>query len=66
MTGNQVWSETMGHGQRKGWGRGGVEESEAWPYRSATFHTVGAIVLAVVGAGVVGTAFLATPESLCR
>ena len=44
-------------------GRG---RDEARPYRSATFHTVGAIALVVAGAAVVWTGPLVLPENFRR
>lgn len=42
------------------------EENPTGPYRSATFHTVGATVFAVVCAAVVWAASRVPSENLCR
>lgn len=49
--------------RRPRWGR---EENPTGPYRSATFHTVGATVFAVVCAAVVWAASRVPSENLCR
>lgn len=50
--------------RRPRWGR--EEENPTGPYRSATFHTVGATVFAVVCAAVVWAASRVPSENLCR
>lgn len=44
----------------------GKGRDEARPYRSATFHTVGATALVVAGAAVVWKAPLVVPENFRR
>lgn len=64
MTRNGVWYEGASVSRGKaGWGR--VRKTE-WPYRSATFHAVGATVFAVIGGTVVWAASRVAPANLCR